>query len=106
MKKSYKYQALVKLHEGREGGQWARLGHEPHRMVLRGQNHDSGQHQVFTVLVSCDDDRPFRPRSESRLVTLHLAGEDVTDYIAVGDHFSLWLGHNLGEGVVTRRMFL
>jgi len=104
--KRYRYQALVKLNDGHGGGQWAKLGHEPHRMVLRGQNHDSGKHQVFTALVSCDDDGPFRPRCESRLVTLQLAGDDVADYISVGDHFDLWLGRNVGEGVVTRRLFL
>jgi hypothetical protein len=104
--KSYRYQALVRLGDESDGGQWATLGREPHRMVLRGTNHDSGQHQVFTALVSCDDDAPFRPRCHSRLVTLQLAGDDVADYIGVGDRFDLWLGRKLGEGVVTRRLFI
>lgn len=61
---------------------------------------------MFAALVACEeDDVPFRPGSRSRLATLRLAGDDVADYIGIGDHFGLWLGSNVGEGVVTRRLF-
>jgi hypothetical protein len=40
------------------------------------------------------------------LVTLQLAGDDVPDYLAVGSHFDLWLGSDVGEGIITRRMFI
>jgi len=39
-------------------------------------------------------------------VTLRLAGDDVTDYFAVGGQFDLWLGNDIGQGVVTRRLFV
>lgn len=103
--KRYKYQALVTLHEAGNGDPSTRLGSAPRRMVVRGRNHESARSQMFTALVSCDDDRPFRPGSRRRLATLRLAGDNVTDYIDVGDHFELWLGSNVGEGIVTRRLF-
>jgi len=30
----------------------------------------------------------------------------VTDYFGVGGHFDLWLGNDIGQGVVTRRLFV
>jgi len=40
------------------------------------------------------------------LVTLRLAGDDVTDYFEIGGHFDLWLGNDIGQGIVTRRLFV
>lgn len=103
--KRYKFQALVTLYEGSAGGPRPELSSAPRRMVLRGRNDESGRSQVFTALVSCDDG-PFRPGSPSVLATLRLAGDDVTDYLSIGSHFDLWLGHDAGQGVVTRRLFV
>ena len=104
--KRYKFQALVTLYREDDGGQDARLSAAPRRMVLRGRNDESGRSQIFNALVSCDDDAPFRPHSRMRLVTLRLAGDDVADYFGSGGHFDLWLGHEIGQGVVTRRLFV
>ena len=59
--KRYKFQALVTLYAGGNGDPYAKLGSAPRRMVLRGRSEGSGRSQVFTALVSCDDDGPFRP---------------------------------------------
>lgn len=104
--KRYKYQALVTLYPGSDAALHGKLDSAPHRMVLRGRNAESGRRQVFNALVSCDDPEPFRPRSPQVLATVRLAGDDVADYLAVGEHFDLWLGHDVGEGVITRRLFV
>ena len=39
-------------------------------------------------------------------MTLRGAGDDVADYLDVGRQFGLWLGGEVGEGVVTRRLFV
>ena len=103
--RQYKFQALVRLYDGDEGP-CGRLGRAPRRVVLRGRNDDTRHSQVFSALVSCDDEGPFRPDSERMLVTVRLAGDDVTDYLHIGSHFDLWLGRNVGDGVVTRRLFV
>lgn len=103
--KRYKFQALVTLLPEGDGPS-ARLGAAPCRMVLRGHNDESGRSQMFNALVSCDDEAPFRPASQTRLVTLRLAGDDVGDYFDIGGHFDLWLGHDVGHGVVTGRLFV
>ncbi len=102
--KQYKFQALVTLYEDSDGQPQARLGPAPRRMVLRGRNEESRHSQLYAALVSCDDDGPFRPRSARRLVTLRVTGDDVADYLGIGGHFDLWLGSNVGEGIVTRRL--
>jgi hypothetical protein len=40
------------------------------------------------------------------MVTLRVVGDDVSDYLGIGSHFSLWSGSNIGRGVVTRRLHL
>jgi hypothetical protein len=40
------------------------------------------------------------------MVTLRVIGDDVSDYFEIGSHFRLWSGHDLGRGVVTRRLLL
>lgn len=104
--KHYKFQALVTVYAENDGDPCAKLGPAPRRIVLRGRNDESGRSQVFTALVSCDDDGPFRPGSPRRLVTLRLAGDDVADYLNIGGHFDLWLGKDVGDGVITRRLFV
>ena len=101
--KQYKFQALVTLYG--DGDPCAQLGSAPRRIVVRGQD-EFGRSQMFTALVSCDDEKPFRPGSPRLLATLRLAGDDVTDYLGIGEHFDLWLGTIVGDGVVTRRLFV
>ena len=70
-------------------------------MMLRCRNVKSGHGQVFTTMISRDDNEPLRPGCPHVLATLGLAGEDVTDYLNVGSRFSLWLGGNVREGIIT-----
>jgi hypothetical protein len=104
--KRYKFQALVTFYPESAAAPGGNPGSSPRRMVLRGRNEQSHHSQVFTALVSCDDNEPFRPGSPRVLATLRLAGDDVADYLDVGSHFNLWLGEDVGEGVITRRLFV
>lgn len=104
--KRYKYQALVTLYAERDRGPGTMLGPAPRRMVLRGRNKETQRSQVFTALVSCDDNEPFRPGRPQLLVTLRLSGDDVANYLDIGGHFDLWLGDDVGQGVITRRLFV
>jgi hypothetical protein len=102
----YKFQALVTLYAGGEGNAGERLGPAPRRIVLRGHNDESNRNQLYTALVSCDDDGPFQQGKPQQLVTLRLAGDDVPDYLGIGSHFDLWLGSDVGKGVITRRLYV
>jgi hypothetical protein len=104
--KRYKFQALVTLHAAGDGQPRPKLGPAPCRMVLQGWSGETGHSQLFTVLISCENDGPFGPGSQRTEVTLRVAGDDVADYLGVGREFGLWLGGEIGEGVVTRRLFV
>jgi hypothetical protein len=104
--KRYKFQALVNMGEDGDGGPRVMLGSVPRRMVLRGRNDESGHSQIFSALVSCEDEAPFRPHGHQMLVTLRMAGDDVAGYFQIGGRFDLWLGSDVGNGIVTRRLFV
>jgi hypothetical protein len=39
-------------------------------------------------------------------VTFVVLGDDASDYLGTGERFALWDGHDLGMGVITRRIFV
>ena len=104
--KRYKFQALVTLAGQENAGPAVHLGPEPHRMVVCGRDEETKRSQFFSALISCDDDGPFRPGGCQQLVTMRLAGDDVASYFGIGGHFDLWLGDDIGRGIVTRRLFV
>ena len=102
----FKFQALVTPYADAEGDARAKLGSGSHRMVLRAENSETHRTQIFSALVDGEDDGPFRAGSPQIMVTLRVIGDDVSDYLAIGSHFSLWSGEDVGEGVVTRRLLI
>jgi hypothetical protein len=104
--KRYKFQALVTLAGQENSEPGVHLGPEPHRMVVRGRDEETMRSQFFSALISCDDDGPFRPGGCQQLVTMRLAGDDVASYFGIGRHFDLWLGDDIGRGIVTRRLLV
>jgi hypothetical protein len=102
--KRCKFQALVTPNASDEARK--KLGPGSHRMVLRAQNSETGRSQVFAALVDADEEGPFRPGKPEVVVTLRVIGDDIADYLDIGSHFRLWSGSDVGQGVVTRRLFL
>jgi hypothetical protein len=102
----FKYQALVTPFADDDGDARSKLSSGSHRMVLRAVNSETHRSQVFSALVDGEDDGPFRAGSPQIMVTLRVVGDDVSDYLEIGSHFSLWLGSDVGQGVVTRRLLL
>ena len=101
----FKYQALVTPNVEDDDDARAKLSSGSHRMVLRAMNSETRRSQVFSALVD-GEDGPFKAGSPQIMVTLRVVGDDVSDYLGIGSHFSLWLGTDIGRGVVTRRLLL
>ena len=104
--KRYKFQALVTPYPDKDGDARAKLSSGSHRMVLRAENSETHRTQVFSALVDGEDAGPFLAGNPQVMVTLRVIGDDVTDYLDIGTHFSLWHGSDVGEGVVTRRLHI
>jgi hypothetical protein len=102
--KRYKFQALVTPSLDEDGDARAKLSSGSHRMVLRAESSETHRTQVFSALVDGEDAGPFRPGRPQVMVTLRVIGDDVSDYLDIGSHFSLWSGVDVGQGVVTRRL--
>ena len=100
--KRYKFQALVTPYPTEDAR--AKLATGSHRLVLRAESSETHRTQVFSALVDGDDGGPFRPGKPHLVVTLRVIGDDVSDYLDIGSHFSLWSGVDVGQGVVTRRL--
>jgi len=100
--KRYKFQALVTPYPTEDARE--KLGAGSHRMVLRAASSETHRTEVFSALVDGDDAVPFRPGKPHLMVTLRVIGDDVSDYLDIGSHFSLWSGVDVGQGIVTRRL--
>jgi len=102
--KRYKFQALVTPYRDESDSARVELSSGSHRMVLRAESSETHRTQIFSALVDREDDGPFRPGKPQVMVILRVIGDDVSDYLDIGSHFSLWSGGDVGQGVVTRRL--
>jgi hypothetical protein len=112
--KPYKFQALVTLGSARDASPEAMRGGQPQRLVLRGQHHDmlrgerheTGASKFFSALATRNGE-DYRSSDDDHLImTIVLVGNEPREYFEVGDSFTVWLGRDLGRGVVTRRLFI
>jgi hypothetical protein len=103
--KRYKIQAMITLVPPRAGVTEPGLAGPTCRAVIRAEHHETHGRKFFPALLDVRDDYVV-PDAEHLVVTAVVLGEDARDYLAVGDHFALWRGRDIGQGVVTRRMFI
>ena len=101
--KRYKYQAVVRLlPEG--GAATAVLPDGTFRMVIKAEHRETRAVKLFSSLVTRDDTTDARNSGIN--VTFVVLGDDAGDYLGTGERFALWDGHDLGQGVITRRVFV
>jgi hypothetical protein len=103
--KRYKYQALVTLDRLQDSATATALSGSACRMVVRAEHPETHTHKIFSALVSSSDGSRLRP-GDHVLLTMRVLGDDANDYLHPGDRFSLWRGHDVGHGVVSRRLFI
>jgi hypothetical protein len=76
------------------------------RMAVRGEHHDTHEAQFFSALVANYGECADWIGANHAVVTIRLQGDEPADYFSAGDHFSLWLGHDIADGIVTRRLII
>jgi hypothetical protein len=79
---------------------------EPRRMAVRGEHHDTHGRHFFSALVTNSGETGDWIGKNHAIVTVTLTGDNPLEYFSAGDHFALWLGHDIADGVVTRRLFV
>jgi hypothetical protein len=116
---AYKFQAFVTLNRPDSADSPGRAGSGPvpivpsalppgliQRMTVRAQHHDTHGTHYFPALVANYGDSAEWIGPDHAIVTIRLYGDDPADYFSAGDHFALWLGHDIADGVVTRRLIV
>jgi hypothetical protein len=79
---------------------------EIQRMTVRGENHNTHGTQFFNAIVSNYGECADWIGADHAVVTIRLQGDDPADYFSAGDHFSLWRGRDIADGIVTRRLII
>jgi hypothetical protein len=106
--KQYRYRALVKLEpSGRSAGARPTLPETGGRVVVRARHHDTHRSKIFSALVTTVPGEAVRAAGDHSVqLTLTVLGDDACDYLEAGDTFALWRGHDIGQGVIARRLVL
>ena len=111
--KPYKFQAFVTISSGQisdpaSPAPVAAAALPPgqlKRMTVRGEHHLTHGIHFFSGLVANSGDNPDWIGDNHAIVTVMLTAEEAPDYFSIGDHFALWLGHDIADGIVTSRVF-
>jgi hypothetical protein len=99
--RQYKYRALVRLDPETSDSEFPLKGG---RVVVRAEHHDTHQNKMFSALVTGVHDEPLHARGHSLELTVTVVGEDAIEYLEAGDTFALWRGHDIGQGLISRRL--
>ncbi|MEU6429848.1 hypothetical protein ABZ860_28480 [Microbispora sp. NPDC046973] len=98
--------ALITLLPSDEGGL-------PHELPFRTQSlvicacageDGSGPSRPFQVAITADDEEPLTPGDRLHVVTIATTDDDAVEYLRPGERFRLWCGHDVGTGIVSRRL--
>lgn len=104
--KRYKYRALVKLEPTEHGKSGGRpLPDTGGRVVVRAHHHETHRSKIFSALVTTAYGEQLQAADHSIQLTMTVLGDDACDYLEAGDTFALWRGHDIGQGVISRRLF-
>jgi hypothetical protein len=103
MARQYKYRALVRLNP--ENADSA-LPLQGGRVVVRAEHHDTHHSKMFSALVTGVPEESVQARGRRVELTVTVLGENVGDYLEVGDTFTLSRGLDIGQGVISRRLHL
>jgi hypothetical protein len=98
----YKFSTLVKLNERGSDGPDPPL-QAGARVAVRARHHETGASKLFSALIVVILDDSPQP-DHSVPLTLAVVGDDVPEYLDAGDTFTLWRGHDIGQGVISRRL--
>ncbi len=100
----FKYRALLTMDV--EPGEWdAGYPSGTHKIMIRCPNlGQPGQRRYFPAAIYRDDDGPLAPGGTA-IVTIDVPDDDAAAYFGPGQHVTLWNGHDIGHGVISRRVF-
>ncbi|GGO27259.1 hypothetical protein GCM10010116_54650 [Microbispora rosea subsp. aerata] len=58
----------------------------------------------FQAAITADDEEPLTPGDWLHVVTIATTDDDAIAFLRPGERFRLWCGHDVGSGIVSRRV--
>jgi tellurite resistance protein TehA-like permease len=105
-KRRYTFEALVTIAPA-ENPSAPVPGPDWRGVIRAGTDGDGAPPGLFTALVAgWDPHSPGRADAARALATIVAFGPEPAEYLPVGGSFALWCGHDVGHGIVTRRIFV
>lgn len=104
--RQYKYRAVVSL-DGAAGNAPAKeYPSGTHAVMIRCSNSATpAQRRCFPAAIYRPDDRPLAPGEAGVVVTIEVADDRASAFLGPGRQVTLWNGHDIGHGVISRRVF-
>jgi hypothetical protein len=65
---------------------------------------EPGYDKYFPAVLTRDDEQPLSP-GDHAIVTVTLVDDEAPAFFAPGQHFTVWQGADVGQGIVSRRVF-
>jgi hypothetical protein len=103
--KRYKCHALVTLYPAEDGGLEAGASRHVLRLLVRARHRETQHCKFFSTMVTPSEGSTLHPGADHLLVSMLLVGDDAAEYLGPGERFVLWAGSDIGDGVVSRRVF-
>ena len=98
--------ALITLFPPDKGGLAHELPFRTQALVIcpSGEEHGRRPSWPFAAAITADDEEPLIPGERLHVVTIATTDDEAVEYLRPGDRFRLWCGHDVGSGIVSRRV--
>ncbi len=98
--------ALITLLPPEQGGLDRALPHRSQVLTVCARDQEAGTagRHPFAAAISTDDWEPLAPGDTFHIVTMLVSDDEAAEYLRPGERFDLWRGHDVGTGIVSRRV--
>ncbi|GAA0427896.1 hypothetical protein Acor_84040 [Acrocarpospora corrugata] len=103
-----KVRALITLLPPEQGGLSHALPHRTQSLTVRAHHREAGvvRRRPFAAAIITDDWMPLTPGDKHHIVTMIVTDDKAAEYLRPGERFDLWCGHDIGGGIVSRRIVI
>ena len=104
--RTYKYRALITLDRAGPVGPARHYPPGTHALTVRCARLDKpALLRYFPTAVYRADGQALTPGDADVVATIEVADEEAGEFLGPGQHITLWNGHDIGRGVISRRVF-
>ncbi|MFC3985211.1 hypothetical protein [Streptosporangium jomthongense] len=103
-----KVRALITLLPPEKGGLTHALPHRTQSLTICAHHREGGvlHNRPFAAAITTDDWKPLTPGDRNHIMTIIVTDDEATEYLRPGERFDLWCGHDVGSGIVSRRVVI